>query len=1007
MRPTILPCLLLLLSGTATAQLDLPKKKVERTPMRPRRSKGLDLPSRQVGDLAPKPGGKENELSIPVQPAPVFLEPAAYDSTPGAAASFIFDQLDQVENPDSSIALGAVASLGALGSEGLAASRIALWERGGVGVITAARVLVRFGGVEERRVVVMRLEERVPSRIATPLLATVLAADPVLATPELLIGLLDHPTSAMRTAAQRALSGRVDASSLTLLAVHLGSKRAHTRQLALSLITDVDDPSVRLLIASRLGDATAKVAIRAADLLAGLEDEAVTGMLLENVFGPGDLDREGAYALLALIQREDRRRVPLLGEQHIDALLASMRNVDIEVVAGASAAALAGIGFRSEAGVGGTWLDREVPHTLVRVSSGAVFHADFSALQPTALARLALITGQNFGRNGPAWQTWWANHADGFRARRAFLAVRPEEATLLRVTYAGDLRREEVWTLVGTARGADVADEQAVYLTPRQCDRLLGTLRESGVLGAERMPQRLVGTGIAGRSLEIGVRDESKHFEVAFSAEAPWFEQVERVVLDLVAENRWQSFHEASVPRYEFWLAENEWWENETSATARGRRLKDLVLKRLSSTQPWNRDADVAELARVYAEPGVPEPVDFSQLLDLLADEEYFAGRAQKVFDLALICAATTGSPSRPEGATIEPELGRALFEVVTVRFGESARVAAERVLIACGRAVLREMAAAPQSFRRGLAPRGLVDGAQAADLELLLALLDDPVPEVEVAAIQALGEARVAVARDPIFQRARTGQPVVRAAALRAAGRLGGDEVMNLCILGLAEKDREVQHAAALALAALADPESAALLASLFARGPESHFFEPARQGLLSLGAAARPELMRLTTAGATATRREAALLLARQGAPEACSTLFTLLTQQPDDDRVAAELAVLTCVDFRGEENPVVAWWAWWDLVVHDDSLAWLRAAGVREGLEPPTTGAIESEGTREGALFLATMMQLDRPHLVERARRELERLLGVALQAPPAAGQPRTQWLAEIRQQIDESY
>ena len=49
-----------------------------------------------------------------------------------------------------------------------------------------------------------------------------------------------------------------------------------------------------------------------------------------------------------------------------------------------------------------------------------------------------------------------------------------------------------------------------------------------------------------------------------------------------------------------------------------------------------------------------------------------------------------------------------------------------------------------------------------------------------------------------------------------------------------------------------------------------------------------------------------------------------MSILTETPDDPRLAKELAILTCVDYRASEDPAVAWWGWWDMVVHDDSLA-----------------------------------------------------------------------------------
>ena len=115
----------------------------------------------------------------------------------------------------------------------------------------------------------------------------------------------------MRSAAARALDDRMQPSYLTLLAVHLSGKRAHSRLLALDLVAQMDDPSVRLLVASRLGDSTAKVAIRSAELLAGLAcvdwvtwfgeptPRAILGELRPDIYAKG-----GDWSL-SLLRRQD------------------------------------------------------------------------------------------------------------------------------------------------------------------------------------------------------------------------------------------------------------------------------------------------------------------------------------------------------------------------------------------------------------------------------------------------------------------------------------------------------------------------------------------------------------------------------------------------------------------------------------------------------------------------------------------------------------------------------
>src|SRR5206468_3767432 len=102
------------------------------------------------------------------------------------------------------------------------------------------------------------------------------------------------------------------------------------------------------------------------------------------------------------------------------------------------------------------------------------------------------------------------------------------------------------------------------------------------------------------------------------------------------------------------------------------------------------------------------------------------------------------------------------------------------------------------------------------------------------------------------------------------------------------------------------------------------------------------------------------------------------------------------LTGVDFRGEPDPAAAWWSWWDGVVHDDALAWFRAALDRAGAAPPPAEALTGKGTRAGRAFLVTVMERPEAHLAERARRELARLLGRELEPLPARGERRDAWL-----------
>ncbi len=113
------------------------------------------------------------------------------------------------------------------------------------------------------------------------------------------------------------------------------------------------------------------------------------------------------------------------------------------------------------------------------------------------------------------------------------------------------------------------------------------------------------------------------------------------------------------------------------------------------------------------------------------------------------------------------------------------------------------------------------------------------------------------------------------------------------------------------------------------------------------------------------------------------------------------------MTCVDQRREKDPAQAWWNWWDTVVHDDSLAWLRGAAEREGVTAPPTGDLGPDGTRDGALFLVRLLASEEACVAERARRELARMLEGEPGDPPPLGPLRGEWIDGLRALVEERF
>lgn len=991
--PTFL-ALLALLSQGAWGQLDLPFRP------KPRPSGGAPVirpPDPPRGDLAPRPG-TEPVLDLPGAPAPPEVAPPTPLGPTEAVIAPIFAELERQRG--AAEATLAVERLLAAGPEVLPFARARLGSNHLPTLLAAARVCLVAGESADRAAVAERLTRPLPAEAGGPLLAELLQRDPKLASPEYLAGLLEHPGSALRGAAARALEERLANVPLNVLAPPLDSPRGATRTLALELVARVDDPLAWNLIASRFADSSAQIARRATELLAA--KDGAEGMLLERAFPAGaqtDLlpwDRARAYALLAVVEREEGTGRTLLEGPDLDARIEDLRlglASSQPLVVGACAVALARMGFRASARHAGPWLEREVPHQLVRCGTGAEFHPDFSSLERPSLRALTLLTGQAFGPDGEAWRRWWTENSAHFKARHAVMEVSPEAARDLLVRFRDG--RGLSWCLIGPEREAPSDDGSVLRLDTEAADRLRGRLEAYGVFGAERLP-----SVAAGGACDLGVEagDQEKRFVRTAGGGDVWLEELGAELEDCVEENRWQRLFDPSQTDAEtWWRSERARWKA-YAPLERRRELVGLLLASARRSNGAKRDGEILELVRLYDEPGVPAPADFEPLLALLADEPAFGPRAERLIGLARVSAGTKGSEAG-ESAPRER-----LIELGLARFGAEADESLARVARDLDTASLEVLARQPSPRARALAAAGL---ARAPDrLELARALLTDSDPTVVLAALRTLGQesvlpSAVAELRAELLVLVRGEALEPRMAALAVLARLGGKDVHDLALEALADDEERVQAAGVAALAQLADARDASLLSSLLARGPGSPLYADARRGLERMGAPGLEECSRLARSTSGRARREAALLLSEALVPEAAGLLLTLLAEAPGDERVRWELCVLAGLDFGADPHPERAAAAWWELVKHDDAGAWLMAAAERVGVPAPERG-LGAELDASGAHFLLSLAERPEPFLVERATRELERRLGFTVVRPERESE-RAAFQAELREAV----
>ncbi len=483
-------------------------------------------------------------------PAPELVPIPAPTPTPALppdanAATYVLAEVAKLRDVGSPTVESAALSLLRMGEVGRAAALGALESEHAPTCVAGLRMLLRSPANGDAERALARIEGKLPTGATSAAVDALCELDPVRASPERLAGLLMHRQTPVRVAAQRHLAKLGAALPLAALEKPLAHKEPDTRLRAVQLVDGCADPRAVAVLLEKLGDPNGSVARRALDSIAQRSAEGLDAELVQRAFAERGILRRGAYALLALCEREDRRIEATLNEAHAPLLLEGLGSKD-PFVAGASACALAGIGFRSSEKLDTAWLDLDVPHRLVRAISAEDFSPDFSSLVPTAVRRLHLITGQNFGSDGPRWIEWWSASARGFRAYRAAMSVRIEDASSLELHVKDEFAKEGAeLRLVGAARAAEL-DAQGqlgpatLIVTEAQARGLWDVLQRGRVFSAERLPGGRGSSFEAGRSFTVECAGRAKSFRFAGAGGEPWFTAVLDTARALAERNRWQ-----------------------------------------------------------------------------------------------------------------------------------------------------------------------------------------------------------------------------------------------------------------------------------------------------------------------------------------------------------------------------------------------------------------------------------------------------------------------------------
>ncbi len=958
-----------------------------------RRSGGLDLPDiTKPAPPADLPAGAGPEPPTPSLSGP----PVAEGST--TAAHQILDSAMQRRVTDLGWIHTAAESLIACGDAGLIAARDRLDSLEGPVLLISSRALLLGGVAEDAVLVANRLRSKVPAMVGRALVEQLIQLNPVQASPKLLCALLDHPQKPVRVTAYKKLMRANDgaeplpASWLPYLQPVLVSKRMDSRLRALELVSGIDDPSVTERVLDALADSRGRVARKAVDILVTWEDSSVDVQLQMRAFGSRWILRENAYAILALIEREDRYFEPRLHGGHVETLLKAMDMSD-PLVHHTAALALAGIGYRMEDSANSPWLDGVVTETLVGVAAGVSFFDDRASILAPCVRRLQTLTGQGFGQSGPKWADWWLRNRHSFRASRAAMSWGPESFETLKVQYVdrADGVKVEFLGPSHLLQTVDGFEGERYFLSADQSLELMKWMEEQGVLGAERTPGPRGSNFSQGKELAVHLDRQAKMFTFGATAKEDWIQSLGTYLMALRDQNHWQDFYLPKHHSKSGWVLKVRGDDLlPPVGLRRNHWMRELVLDWLSSRHGRRMADGLQEMQRLIDLGCGPVPKDFDTLLELLKLPVSYGADAEILADFTLRATGlkAEGVPSAEAKLLGERLVGR-LMERFRMDAVDSiatllALMGDERVRLACidDSAILR-VAGAIVNLGKGSAENW-------ASIEPMLTDKSQVVRRKVMQACGLKGEQR---ALPEALLQSLDGDGETRAVALRTIGRLGGDRARETLQLILVEPDNEFRLTAVEAMADLKDPKVAPLLIALMRQAKQQGIHPALRRGLMDLGEEAHKDLRGALGSPHPVVRREAALILGLQDVARAAPALLRILTEDPTDTRVAQVLVGLTCVDLSGEDERAESWWSWFDTVIQEDSFSWFLAACSARGHNAPRplaehferpTGLKRAPGTNpensslsyEALVFLGLVVQSEENWLAERAYRELVR-------------------------------
>lgn len=715
---------------------------------------------------------------------------------------------------------------------------------------------------------------------------------------------------------------------------------------------------VRLVELLAKDPALAAAACRA---LVQVGDDAVA-VLRQHMAQPA-VDRSYVYAAFALAEigvRTQRALVPRDSLETLAARLSAPDPLTCVLAAIPLCELVYGLAPGDDVPAAVARIDGQLVDVLLGVVEPRAFVPNLDMLKAPAERCLQRHTGRVLGAGSElSWREWWQNRRATFSGVRSKVAVEvANAATAVVVLRTGSRCLRVVGD--GLADAAPAPDAVEVVVTGARMLELVQAMQQQGFgeAGVMSVDSSLPRT----RSLELRVTGVGRSSIAATDQPHATFDTIAQLVSGVVDDELWQLY------RWPVDGGREAWWREQRAARAaaadalaRDRGTLTLMLAH------WNEWSDELQARAVGFVAGHPERARLVTAAHgaaaVAALRTVFAGGEVGEFDRQLLTLAADAPGD---------EVWRDCVEIAMSHDDPTREVVRSVFRVLGPDAVITALRDDREAVRRAAIDEAVTLRDQRS-APVLIELLADASPGMQLAAASACGQLRIQAASEPLVRiiAVPETEPELRRQCLRSLGRVGGPLAFDVLQRSMAAPSIDDKAAAMHGLGELRDPRAAHLLAEFAVVGHGRQLGELAMLHLQRQGASRACVALerRLPLVREPDIRSRLVLMMGRYQYAVAVPMLIDLLRDESHARDAATLLETTTGVDLKASDDRVFDMERWWSAHKQEAQWQWflqaLRAARVPTTL---TADAFEQPALGTDALqeLGRLMVELEHPHL-----------------------------------------